>query len=241
MRKLICAALLALAPGTASAQLQRKPKPFIPQDLRPLGAILGHHTQVQVPIHCEKTGCILLANVTGHMQITGMRIAPGAGPYKPNDWSENQLRKGREIHPHKVVWWYVPEKMPCTFGVDVTVRDRHYERVEVNRTFDVCAQKPYAVFLIEEPLAVWCTSSKPTVVVGTPVEWGVAVSGSYGEYAYSWEGDDGLKGDQKIITTSYVTPGMKAAHVTVSTKTQKKTAACDRLTVTPSATAATNE
>jgi len=233
MRMRICAAMLALVPGSTSAQLQRKPDPFIPQDLRPLGAILGHHSQVQVPTHCQKTGCILLANVTGHMQITGMRIAPGSGPYGPRDWSENQIRNGRTIHPHKVMWWYVPEKMPCTFGVDVTVRGRHYERVEVNRTFDVCAQKPYAVFLVEEPLTAWCIPSTPAVPAGVPVEWGVAASGSYGAYAYSWEGDGGLAGDQKVVTTMYDTPGTKAARVTVSTKTQKRTFSCDALTVTP--------
>lgn len=65
-------------------------------------------------------------------------------------------------------------------------------------------------------LQVGCAVDSPSATIGKPVTWSAEATGAGGKYTYSWSGTDSLFGTQSSAITSYSTPGVKNAIVTVT-------------------------
>lgn len=90
-------------------------------------------------------------------------------------------------------------------------------------------------------LQIACAVDKVSATVGTPVTWTVEAigSGNYTNYSYAWTGSDGLSGNQSSIITTYTTPGLKSAVVTITTQNgQSQSKACTNTVTIKSATKA---
>ena len=62
----------------------------------------------------------------------------------------------------------------------------------------------------------FCSSSAGVVYVGQGVTWSGQGTGGTGSYTYSWTGTDGLSSDNRTVSKTYNSPGIKTATVTIS-------------------------
>jgi len=65
-------------------------------------------------------------------------------------------------------------------------------------------------------VTAFCSGVPATTQTGQPVAWSVTVGGGTPPFTYIWSGTDGLSGTAASIAKTYVTVGVKNAHVDVT-------------------------
>jgi len=75
-------------------------------------------------------------------------------------------------------------------------------------------------------LSVSCVANPSSANIGDNVTYTATVSGGTGNSFYSWNGTDGLFGQNQSVTKSYSTSGTKTANVTVTNGSQSASATC---------------
>ncbi len=68
---------------------------------------------------------------------------------------------------------------------------------------------------VAQPFTVNCSPDKNSVVGTEPVTWTAQPSDGDAAHQYIWSGDDGLSGNNKSISWTYTTDGIKSANVKV--------------------------
>lgn len=76
------------------------------------------------------------------------------------------------------------------------------------------------------PLLVSCSVNTNFAQVGSSVTWQSYVSGGNGNYRYTWDGSDYLRGTSRNVSVSYNSNGLKTASVTVRSDGQTVTQSC---------------
>jgi hypothetical protein len=76
------------------------------------------------------------------------------------------------------------------------------------------------------PLYISCLANTSFAPVNSTVTWQANVSGGNGNYVYTWNGTDYLRGSSNLVNTTYGNVGTKTASVTVSSGGQSATQMC---------------
>lgn len=79
------------------------------------------------------------------------------------------------------------------------------------------------------PVTGACAAAPASVFVGQTVTWIVTASGGTGNYAYVWNGTDGLIGTTTSLMVTYAASGNKYAQVLVTSGTKTATVFCSNM------------
>lgn len=77
-----------------------------------------------------------------------------------------------------------------------------------------------------QPLTLSCSANVTSSNIGQTVIWSAYASGGQGNYYYTWNGTDGLRGNDRTAFITYTQPGQKYASVTVYSGGQSITQNC---------------
>ena len=92
-----------------------------------------------------------------------------------------------------------------------------------------------ATIISPPPLAVSCSASPTSEIVGGTINWSAVPTGGNGTYTYSWTGTDSLSGTTQSISKSYssTTPPSKTAIITVKSGSQTVSNSCSATITNP--------